>query len=110
MYALEIQVLAPFHVCCKLIFHSKVLSKSQTSTTLQLLLLFSLANNGIKFHGAIELVRGLKKNKNLTILNLSGNSIGDEGAEHLAGILSTGSALAVLKYALNFCCRLQLCY
>ena len=48
-------------------------------------------------NGATEISRALRDNRTLTSLSLAGNLFGDDGAEHVAGCLSSGSAVALLE-------------
>ncbi|CAF0714616.1 unnamed protein product [Brachionus calyciflorus] len=52
------------------------------------LLSLNLSGNSITDNGAIEIARGLRTNRTLLVLNLSGNQIGDLGACKLAETLS----------------------
>ena len=64
--------------------------------------LISKANNEIDQAGAAVLAEDLKQNKSLTLLDISGNKIGDEGANLIINALKlSGNAISTLDLSSN---------
>ncbi|CAF1667628.1 unnamed protein product, partial [Adineta ricciae] len=60
-----------------------------------------LSGNRIGDEGAQHIANALRTNTTLTTLDLSGNEIGDEGAQHIADALRTNTTLTTLHLSWN---------